>query len=182
MFYALVFYPELNSELVTGLRKKYDPYYNLIREHITLVFPVPESVGEEKLHNHIENVLDGYQPFKVHITGYEKSWDNWLFLKVREGKDKLIQLHDNLYKGILELYLREDIPYKPHIGLGLFSTETYDPLHPEKLPLDEKGYQDAVEQMEKFKPDFWRIMNQLSLVKISKDFSQLWEEKTYYLT
>jgi 2'-5' RNA ligase len=181
MFYALVYYPELKSEFIKQLRHQYDPYKDLIQEHITLVYPVPESIGEENIIKHINQVIKEWEPFKIHIKGYEKTWDNWLFLKIREGKEKLITLHDELYKGILQLYLRKDIPYKPHIGLGLFTKNTYDPLHPEKLPFDEENYQIAAAELEKLQPEFWRIMNQLTLVKINVEFSKLWDVETFYL-
>jgi len=181
MFYALAYYPELNDEVVNKLRKKYDPYSDLIKEHITLIFPVPETIGVDKLLSHISAILEKREPFRIHIRGFEKTWDNWLFLKVKEGKEKLIELHDALYTGILQLYLRKDLPYTPHIGIGLFTKERYDPLQPEKLTFDEENYQKALEKLKNEDPEYWRIMNQLTLVRINDDFSRLEEDKTYYL-
>ncbi len=181
MFYALVYYPELNDKVIDTLRKQYDPYSDLIQEHITLIFPVPDTIGEENLMNHVTEILKNKEPFRIHIVGFEKTWDNWLFLKVKEGKERLMNLYDSLYTGILQLYLRKDLPYIPHVGVGLFTKERYDPLQPEKLTFDKDNYEKAVEQLKKQNPEYWRIMNQLSLIRINDDFSHLEEIKTYYI-
>ncbi|MFP4047647.1 MAG: 2'-5' RNA ligase family protein [Bacteroidales bacterium] len=181
MFHALVYYPEIENLVVNDIRKQYDPYVNLIKEHITLIFPIPETIGEEKLIGHIEEVLNKWEPFKLHITGYGKTWDHWLYLKIKEGKGKLINLHDQLYTGNLELFLRKDIPYKPRVGLGIFTKEHYDPMRPEELTFDKDAYAEAEMKLEKENISIKRIMNQLSLVKINDEFSKLWEVKTFFI-
>lgn len=46
-------------------------------------------------------------------------------------------------------YLREDLPYCPRIGLGLFSKEAYDFDHPTaRLTLDGEKYGQAKQEFE----------------------------------
>jgi hypothetical protein len=43
MAYAVVAYPDLEDESkIQEFRKKHDPYFQLIKPHITLVFPFPD--------------------------------------------------------------------------------------------------------------------------------------------
>src|SRR5438477_6506299 len=80
MVYALVHYPAVDTQHLNELRRKYDPQVDLIAPHITLVFPVPTSIGEASLGSHIEHVLRGWQQFPIRLQGLERSWDNYLFL------------------------------------------------------------------------------------------------------
>lgn len=77
----------------------------------------------DDLENHIKVVVQKHCPFNVKFAGIEKSWDNWLFLGMDKGRDKAIALHDGLYSGILEILLRKDLPFSPHISLGQFNQE-----------------------------------------------------------
>ena len=90
MFYALVHNPAVDAVSIKQLRKKYDPQVELIEPHITIVFPVPESIGEQSLISHIQNVLLAWRPFNIHQNGLQLSWDNYLFLLVQEGKSDVI--------------------------------------------------------------------------------------------
>ena len=53
MIYALVHYPSVDARRIQLLRRKYDPQFDLIGPHLTLMFPVPESVGEGNLVRHL---------------------------------------------------------------------------------------------------------------------------------
>jgi hypothetical protein len=73
MIYALVHYPNIDIQKINQFRKKYDPQIDLIQPHITLMFPVPESIGESFLANHIENALSNWRAFPIHLQGILKS-------------------------------------------------------------------------------------------------------------
>lgn len=151
----------------------YEPYANLLPEHLAFLKPVPESIGIENLETHIKSILIKWKPFDVHFYGLEKSWDQWLFLVLREGNQLVIKLHDKLYGGILSPYLRKDLPYTPHVALGLFSKEKYDVDNPTaSLSLDSKKYQKAKAGFKNLILDFWRTIDQLTLVKINSDFTK----------
>ena len=42
MYYAVVYYPNLDPDKVEPFRQKYDPYAELIEPHLPFVFPVPD--------------------------------------------------------------------------------------------------------------------------------------------
>jgi len=58
---------------------------------------LPETIPEEEVARHIENVMHRWTPFEVHLYGFEKSWDHWLFLSVTEGKAEFIRSHTVLF-------------------------------------------------------------------------------------
>ena len=66
--YALVFYPNLESEALDELRREHDPTVELVRPHVTVVFPVPEEVGERQLVDHIEAILASKGPFEIRFV------------------------------------------------------------------------------------------------------------------
>lgn len=173
MYFALVYYPGIEDEGFHVLRDKYEPYHQLLPEHLPIIFPVPEDIGLKKLEDHITRILTQWKPFKFHFHGLLKSWDHWLFLVLAEGNDLVRTLHDELYTDILIPYLRNDLPYIPHIGLGLFSKEKYDFTNPTaQLSLDKEKYIKAKREFENLILDFWRTIDHLTLVKINTDFTK----------
>ncbi len=168
MLYALVFYPELRHPGVDALRARYDPTAQVVRDHVTFVFPLPGAVGRQAVSDHVRAVASRSRPFRLHLLGLEKSWDQWLLLAAREGREEAIRLHDALHTGILAPYLRRDLPYAPHVGLGCFATEPYDPLDPTEAPLDEEAYDRALGEAEALGLDFWRVVEQLTLVEVDE--------------
>jgi len=183
MFYALVHYPKIGHPGFQAFRKRYEPYAGLLPEHLPFVFPVPESIGFENLVKHVEKVLEKWTAFDIHINGHTKTWDHWLMLVLKEGNEKTIRLHDDLYTGILAPYLREDLPYLPHIGLGLFSKENYNFNNPTaKLQLDEARYTQALAEVKELNLDFWRTVDTLTLVKVNPEFTQCWDVKVFKLS
>src|SRR2546423_10142566 len=101
MAYALIHYPAIDPERINQLRRKCDPQFNLIAPHITIMFPVPDSIGEIGLVSHIGSVLRHWKPFPFHLKGFQKSWDEYLFLTLVEGEADVIRLHDDIYTGLL---------------------------------------------------------------------------------
>jgi 2'-5' RNA ligase len=85
MYYGLVHFPKIDIKHIDLLRKKYDPTVDLIQPHITIMFPVPDEVGEAALVQHIERVLKPWKPIPIRTRGFHKSWDHWLFLTLEEG-------------------------------------------------------------------------------------------------
>ena len=173
MYYGLVHFPDIDTAKINRFRKKYDPTYELINAHITVVFPVPASVGEKRLSFHIESVLKGWRAFEIHLSGFEKSWDNWLFLVLKVGSDQVIRLHDDLYQGVLEPCLRRDIEFIPHLALGFFIKKGWDYQYeaPSKLPFDEETFNSALEEAKSLELDYRCMFNKLHLVEINDDFT-----------
>jgi hypothetical protein len=171
MYYALVYYPKFGGkteEDIEAFRRKYDPFVDSWRPHVPFIFPVPCSeVEEEKLTAHIETVLKNWKPFHIHIAGFAKSWDHWLFLLLKEGNEEAIALHDELYNGILSPFLRRDIEYIPHIGIGLFVRKDaeYNVLDPKKVDFDAKLYFQALKEAESLKISSFDTVDRLFLRK-----------------
>ena len=57
MSYAIVHCPNINTKDINQIRQKYDPQIYLIKPHITLVFSIIESINENNLIVHIDNIL-----------------------------------------------------------------------------------------------------------------------------
>jgi 2'-5' RNA ligase len=168
MIYSLVHYPNVDTTRINQLRKKYDPQVSLIEPHITIVFPVPESAGEQPLVSHIEGVLHGWKPFSIRLKGLLQSRDNCLFLLLAEGSPDIVRLHAELYTELLAPCLREDIPFIPHVTLGAFG---------ENAVLCER----ALSETEGLKLDYVSDLDRLCLVKVNDDRSQIVWSKQFLL-
>lgn len=132
----------------------------MIEPHITLVFPLPEDAGEQRLSAHIEGVLRGWQPFTIRLKGLLQSTDDSLFLSVAEGVDNMIRLHQDLYEGILSSYRREDLPFIPHVTLGVFSGDT-------------RRCSEVLIDTQRMELDYHCYVDRLHLVKINDDRSRI---------
>ena len=160
MIYALIYYPEVDTLGINQLREKYDPQAGWIGPHVTLMFPVPESVGEDNLVNHLENVLSRWRPFPIRLRGLEKSWDDYLFLLVREGGENVVRLHNAIYTGVLAGHYREDTMFIPHLTLGVFSK-------------DAGAYALALEEARQLDLDYRCVVDKLHLVKVNDERSRI---------
>jgi len=171
MYYVLLYYPRFDrktGEDIETFRRKYDPFADSWKPHIPFIFPVScNEIEEEKLTEHVETVLKSWKPFPIHIGGFAKSWDHLLLLLLREGNEKAIALHDELYTGILAPYLRRDIEYIPHIGIGLFVKKDsgYNALDPKIVDFDAKLYSQALKEAESLKIDSFDTVDRLVLTK-----------------
>jgi 2'-5' RNA ligase len=175
MYYGLVHFPKIDYERINQIRRKYDPTVDLIEPHITVVFPVPDIVGEVRLVRHITQTLTAWRPFRIHIRGYCKSWDHWFFLTLEEGNSEVIRLHSEIYTGMLARYRRADIEYIPHIGLGLFVEKEadYDMRDPQQMKFNAAKYAEALRQAEALGLEYDCVLDRLHLVKLAHDYSRI---------
>lgn len=175
MYFALAHFPNIDTTHIELIRSKYDPTAHLVAAHITIVFPVPDEIGDHTLIEHIESVLKHWKPFSIRINGFNKSWDNWLFLTLKEGNGEVVRLHTQLYKGILQPYRRTDLDYVPHIGLGLFVKEghKYDFKNPREMEFDQRRYELAVQEAKRLGLDYSCVLDKLHLVTLTDDFSRI---------
>lgn len=165
MIYALVHYPKIDARRIQSLRRKYDPQFDLIGPHLTLMFPVPESVGEDNLVRHLRAVLGGRRPFPVHLRGLQKSRDGYLFLTVQEGGADVTNLHDEIYTGALAGYRKEGAPFVPHLTLGAFAGSGSECA----AALEEAGRLDL---------DYRCLLDRAHLVKINDERTRIvWSEE-----
>jgi hypothetical protein len=148
MSYGLLTYPKVDEALVGSIRRAHDPTADVIRPHIPVVFPVPESLGRDRLIAHIEGVLDTCPPFEIRFGSLTRSPDHWLFLTLSRGNEELTRLYGELHTGPLADCAAER--YLPHLGLGLFLVQgaTYDWEHPRPEEFDAVRYEVARRQAE----------------------------------
>src|SRR5438093_5551075 len=78
MIYSLVHFTHIDAERISQIRGKYDPQVELIQPHITVMFPVPESIGEDKLFDHLGHILRNTKSFTIQLQGLAKSPDDYL--------------------------------------------------------------------------------------------------------
>lgn len=171
MYYAMGFYPQFGAELaeaIGAIRRAYDPMARFVGPHVTVLFPVPGSVGEDRLINHIRNVLSGWVPFKIRLGGFHKSHDHWLFLTLEAGAAEVKRLYQSLYTGILAEYRRDDIKFVPHLGLGLFVKEgaTYNWDNPQESDFDQVRYEEALRKAKGLPLPAGTLVETLQLMKI----------------
>lgn len=153
---AVVYFLNINSDEIENFRKRYDPSWNIIPLHITIVSPIP-NISEIKFIDHIESITTQVEPFPIHLTGLTKSFDHYLFLQIKEGNEKIIKLHEHLYTGILNTYLETEIPFAPHITLGYFGTKDGN--------LDNEKYNRALSEAEKLHLDLTCNFDSVTLIK-----------------
>lgn len=166
MLHAFIYKLKTNVSEINQLRSKYDPYYGLIEPHITLIFPTPDSVGIQELRDHVQQIISKHTPFDIRLSGLEKSWDHWLNLLIKEGNQELIKLHDELYTGIMAPFLRNDLPFAPHVGLGLFTQGNYSVFNPEASEIAGDKYQKALKEAEAMNYDFREQVDGFELISL----------------
>ncbi len=169
--YGLVYYPDIDKTGINELRDQYDPYRDLIDVHLTVIFPVP--VDRQALEEHIEAVLQRWSPFAIRLAGLVLSFDRWLFLGISEGKDRVTRLFEDFYTGLLAPHRRHDIEFIPHIGLGYFGAQEYNPNDPTAVPLDEARYAEALQEAEAANFDYPCMLDRLTLVEMDDQFTRL---------
>lgn len=175
MYYALIHLLDFDTTPIDRLRQKYDPTVSLIKPHITVLFPVPAETGESRIQTHIIKVLASRTAFRIRINGFKKSWDHWLLLTIKEGNDRIIKLHDDLYTGFLSPFRRRDITFVPHIGIGLFVKERseYELGDPHRLNPDMAAYNRALKEVGPLDLDFDMMFRRLTLITLNEDFTQI---------
>lgn len=119
MLRAILIFPEFcNLHYINAIRAKYDPLAKLIPPHVTLVFPFESDISADVLAEHLQKSTAGLKPFRIVMTGVTGAEGEYLFLNVKVGNDQIIQIHDNLYSGLLKQYLYRSLTYTPHLTVG----------------------------------------------------------------
>ncbi len=153
--YAIVFFPKIDTELIQTFRKKYDPLWNVIPPHITIVFPFSD-ISESAVLNHLQIITKTIKPFQIRLHGFMKSFDHYLFLLIQQGKEEVYGVHDGLYTGPLASHLRSDIPFVPHMTLGVFTKDNL---------WDEKLYNTALTEAQELHLDIQTTFHSVSLIQ-----------------
>ena len=69
---TIMIFPKFsNMEIIDRMRRNYDPLADLVRPHITLVFPFHSDIADAELGSHIENAISGIPSFfSAGLQGY----------------------------------------------------------------------------------------------------------------
>ncbi|MDH3207790.1 MAG: 2'-5' RNA ligase family protein [Gemmatimonadota bacterium] len=121
-------YPELSqpdAEFIEAFRREHDlPYRDVVAAHFTLLFGCGD-VALSDYTSHVEQVAAGFPPVSFNCryamlgSGADADRDTaYVFLVPDEGYAALSLLHDALYRGLMEPFLRLDVPFIPHITIG----------------------------------------------------------------
>ncbi|WP_261829972.1 2'-5' RNA ligase family protein [Inconstantimicrobium mannanitabidum] len=119
-----------NINLINEIRNKYDPLANNVRPHVTLVFPFESSISTEELYNHLIERLKNVSSFHLNLQDIIKVDDTtgmYLFLSVKDGIDKIKDIHTKLYSGMLEEYKPawlNEVNFMPHMTIGNFTNRS----------------------------------------------------------
>lgn len=168
MPHALVFYPRLADARLNEFRRRYDPWSDLLAEHVTLVHPAGETLSRQILVDHVRDVVARWAPFEIRLHGPEKSWDHWLLLPVRDGREQICRLHDELYEGPLAAVRRTDLEYTPALGLGFFAPAEYDPFAPSALALNRNAFETAMHEAKQLDFDYRCTLDSLTLIDLDE--------------
>jgi 2'-5' RNA ligase len=108
---------------IEAFRRVHEPERaKLVPAHITLVFGVTSVSADELMTLASEAVADT-GPFAVSLAHAETfedpaSGEHKLILMVDRGADRLTQLHERLYAGMVVTERRAAIPFRPHITVA----------------------------------------------------------------
>jgi 2'-5' RNA ligase len=133
-----------DREWIQALRRQYDPNYALVEPHFTLIFEISD-IKPDELAAHARPICQATGKIAFNLDSAKvvpgKNEDkHYLFLVPDAGYRDIRTLHDKLYTGMLEKHLRPDIPYIPHITVGVFrnvndSERILDAVNREKISI-----------------------------------------------
>ena len=156
-------YPEIEKkdyDWIQKIRAKHDErYFNIVRPHFTLVFPV-SNISEKILTEHVKSVIKAVKEFYFVFRCAQIVKDSFsdftdVFLIPEEGYRIFIKLHDALYTGPLEQELRMDIPFIPHLGIA----NNPDPYYCKRI----------ADQINKDNPEIVGAVTKLDIVSFEND-------------
>jgi hypothetical protein len=119
-------YPEISAHdpiFINAFRNEYALLYrDVVSAHFTMVFGGGD-ISETEYLRHIETVAAAWSPIPFScqhaMLGADHQDDTaYVFLVPNEGYSTISLLHDHLYMGILEPFLKLEVPFIPHITIG----------------------------------------------------------------
>ncbi len=122
---TIMIFPEFdNIDVINEIRGNYDPLAELVRPHITIVFPFEMDITNDELSVILENRLSDIEAFELELKGFSKCEDrfgNYLFLNVVNGIEIITHLHDLLYSDEFSTF-DLGMTYVPHMTVGKLKT------------------------------------------------------------
>ena len=121
-----VSYPEISAEataFINAFRQRHDVRHRAVVEaHFTMVFGCA-AVSLNEYTDHIAAIAAVSQPIQFScqyamLGADDENETAYVFLVPDKGYAGISLLHDRLYTGPLQPYLRLDLPYIPHVTIG----------------------------------------------------------------
>jgi hypothetical protein len=119
---ATLHIPTIQMQWIQDFRAQHDPHFTVVEPHFTMVFGV-RGIEPSVYCQHVEAVAKAARPIPFRcgyaMLGADDVDDTaYVFLVPDEGNAEVSLLHDALYRGLLERYLRLEFPYIPHVTLA----------------------------------------------------------------
>lgn len=114
---VVIFLPPYLDEIIAPLREKYDPIYNLVASHITLVFPFESGMSLDEMAGIIKAETDRQVSTLIELDSIGDYYPQFpvIYWKVKQNND-LNNLYYRLYSGLgLSLPYKE---YQPHVTVA----------------------------------------------------------------
>ena len=117
--HAIVAFPTFDSSAdIESVRRDFDPQATLLPAHVTLVFPFIAAHDTAFLREHIVAAIAVMSPFDIAVAAPSVEDGGYLFLRLTQGRERIVELHDRLYTGALRSHLLPEHPYEAHITVG----------------------------------------------------------------
>lgn len=140
---------------VNSIRKKYDPRYDWLKPHIALVYYFKEKPLKKKIHE----IIKEFSPFQIKLNKIRaSSKHNLIFLDITEGREKIIEIKNKLYKK-LGLKWNKDFLYTPHVTIANLKTK--------------KEQKKALYEIKNKNLNFSCKINSFHILEVSEDFKTI---------
>lgn len=110
--------PAALSRLANRIRRPYDPNFNRIGPHVTVLPPRAVRLTRREVHDAVGGVARRWRSFDL-VLGAIRTFHPVMpvvFASLRSGRGELERLHGKLARG--PLHGDEAFPYVPHLTLG----------------------------------------------------------------
>lgn len=114
--YAVVIFPDADTEETERFRDTWDPQSTLISAHITIVFPFDWPGSPDDLITLLAPTAQRHRRFRVHLDNPTIWDDEYLFLLATQGDAEIRQLHDALYEA--PLGMGDEPGFTPHMTIA----------------------------------------------------------------
>jgi 2'-5' RNA ligase len=114
---VIAVFPEMNTAAVKRFRSRWDPLAAAVPAHITVAFPFEWAGPVSGLAEALQPVLIGCSSFALELSNPTVWEDEYLFLLVGEGRDRVSQLQSSIYRQVLRGAQRPS-RFVPHMTVG----------------------------------------------------------------
>jgi 2'-5' RNA ligase len=124
---VIVAFPRIENpagwEEVLSARERFDPLARLVEPHLTLVSPFEDPMSDAALEQHVRTAVCELRSFAVTLRDVTVHENEYLFLNVKRGNDRVVDLRDALYAGPLAAHLSRTHTFVPHVTVGRVRTQ-----------------------------------------------------------